>query len=96
MLIACREFGDFCASPDRNPSLRDQVLELGDAVFTELGRSRSLLGALSDDALGPRSLFAFGGAENFGVIRIEPSTLSVRIVDADGQERGSHTAGPER
>ena len=60
-------------------------------LSASLGRPRPL-----DDALGPRSLFAFGGAENFGVIRIEPSTLSVRIVDADGQERGSHTAGPER
>jgi alkaline phosphatase D len=56
-----------------------------------LGRPRPL-----DDALGPRSLFAFGGADNFGVIRIEPATLSVRIVDAAGQERGSHTTAPER
>ena len=72
----------------------------GDWSFHELiagplsastGRPRPL-----DQALGPRSLFAFGGGENFGVIRIERETLSVRIVDAAGQERGSHTIGPER
>ena len=60
-------------------------------LSASLGRPRPL-----DDALGPRSLFAFGGADNFGVIRIEPATLGVRIVDTDGQERGSHTMGPER
>jgi hypothetical protein len=30
------------------------------------------------------------------VIRIEPAMLSVRIVDAAGQERGNRTIGPER
>ena len=60
-------------------------------LSASLGRPRPL-----DDALGPRSLFAFGGADNFGVIRIEPATLGVPIVDTDGQERGSHTMGPER
>jgi len=30
------------------------------------------------------------------VVRIEQAGLSVRIVDAAGQERGSHTMGPER
>jgi alkaline phosphatase D len=56
-----------------------------------LGRPRPL-----DQALGPKTLFAFGGGYNFGVIRIERGTLGVRIVDAAGQERGSHTTAPER
>jgi len=60
-------------------------------LSASLGRPRPL-----DQALGPRSLFAFGGADNFGVIRIEEATLSVRIVDAAGQERGSYTIEPER
>jgi len=60
-------------------------------LSASLGRPRPL-----DQALGPRSLFAFGGADNFGVIRIEQATLSVRIVDAAGQERGSYTIEPER
>jgi hypothetical protein len=60
-------------------------------LSASLGRPRPL-----DQALGPRSLFAFGGADNFGVVRVEQATLSVRIVDAAGQERGSHTMGPER
>jgi alkaline phosphatase D len=60
-------------------------------LSASLGRPRPL-----DDALGPRSLFAFGGGENFGVIRIERGTLSVRIVDTAGQERGSHTMAPAR
>ena len=59
-------------------------------LSASLGRPRPL-----DDALGPRSLFAFGGAENFGVIRIEPAGLTVRIVDGAGQERGRQTLPAE-
>lgn len=60
-------------------------------LSASIGRPRPL-----DQALGSRSLFAFGDGENFGVIRIEPATFSVRIVDAAGRERISHTIGPER
>lgn len=55
-----------------------------------LGRPRPL-----DEALGPRSLFARGGLNNFGEVTIEPSHLRVRIIAESGEPLFSHTIGPE-
>lgn len=55
-----------------------------------LGRPRAL-----DAGLNPRSLFARGGVNNFGVVRVEPAHLTVRIVDEDGAVLFTHTIGPE-
>ena len=55
------------------------------------GRPRPL-----DQALGSRTLFAVGETDNFGVIRIEPATLTVRILDGTGRQLGTHTIGPVR
>jgi alkaline phosphatase D len=49
-----------------------------------------------DQALGSRTLFAVGETDNFGLIRIEPATLTVRILDATGRQLGIHTIGPGR
>jgi alkaline phosphatase D len=54
------------------------------------GRPRPL-----DQALGLRTLFAVGETDNFGVIRIEPATLTVRILDGAGRQLVTHTIGPE-
>jgi alkaline phosphatase D len=54
------------------------------------GRPRPL-----DAGLNPRSLWSLGGTANFGDIAIDPAGLTVRIVDAQGQTRFTHTIGPE-
>ncbi len=54
------------------------------------GRPRPL-----DAALNPRSLFARGGLNNFGEIRIEGTLLTVRIVDEHGSGLFTHTIGPD-
>jgi alkaline phosphatase D len=48
-----------------------------------------------DSALNPRSLFATGSTENFGLIAVDRTGLTVRIVDVDGRVRFTHTIGPE-
>jgi len=48
-----------------------------------------------DTALTPRSLWSLGGTANFGDIAIDATGLTVRIVDALGQTRFSHTVGAE-
>jgi alkaline phosphatase D len=48
-----------------------------------------------DARLTPRSLWSLGGTANFGDIAIDTTGLTVRIVDALGQTRFSHTVGPE-
>jgi len=48
-----------------------------------------------DARLAPRSLWSLGGIANFGDIAIDTTGLTVRIVDALGQTRFSHTVGPE-
>lgn len=40
-----------------------------------------------DRTLNPTRLFADGGFDNFGEIRLDASGLTVRIIDADGRER---------
>lgn len=59
-------------------------------LSASLGRPRPL-----DAGLNPRSLFALGGVENFGEIAVDPTGLSVRIVDVTGTVRFTHTIGPE-
>ena len=54
------------------------------------GRPRPL-----DQGLGPRSLFARGGAFTFGEVTIVPEHLTVRIVDDAGTVLFTHTVGPE-
>jgi alpha-D-ribose 1-methylphosphonate 5-triphosphate synthase subunit PhnG len=46
-------------------------------------------------ALNPRSLFARGGVFNFGEVTIEPSVLTVRLIDQTDTVMFSHTIGPE-
>ena len=48
-----------------------------------------------DAGLAPRSLWSLGGTANFGDIAIDATGLTVRIVDALGQIRFSHTVGTE-
>jgi hypothetical protein len=48
------------------------------------------------EALNPRSLWALGSVENFGVIAVDAASLTVRIVDTQGQVRHTHTIGPDR
>ena len=48
-----------------------------------------------DARLAPRSLWSLGGTANFGDIAIDATGLTVRIVDALGQTRFSHTIGAE-
>ncbi|MGH7307719.1 MAG: alkaline phosphatase D family protein [Candidatus Rokuibacteriota bacterium] len=54
------------------------------------GRPRPL-----DAALNPRSLFARGGLNNFGEIRIEGARLTVRILDEHGSGLFTHTIEPD-
>lgn len=60
-------------------------------LSASLGRPRPV-----DFGLNPRSLHALGGIENFGEIEVEPTSLTVRIVDVAGQVRFAHTIGSER
>ena len=55
------------------------------------GRPRPL-----DQALNPRSIWALGGVDSFGEVAVSASSLTVRIIDADGTVRYTHTMGPER
>jgi alkaline phosphatase D len=55
-----------------------------------LGRPRPL-----DLSLNPRSLFARGGVFNFGEVTIEPSVLTVRLIDETDTVMFTHTIGPE-
>jgi alkaline phosphatase D len=48
-----------------------------------------------DAALTPRSLWSLGGTANFGHVEIDATGLQVRVVDALGQTRFSHTVGAE-
>lgn len=48
-----------------------------------------------DTGLTPRPLWSLGGTANFGDIAIDATGLTVRIVDALGQTRFSHTVGAE-
>ena len=59
-------------------------------LSASLGRPRPL-----DAALNPRSLFATGGARNFGEVVLEDGRLTVRIVDEDGSTLFTHTTGAE-
>jgi alkaline phosphatase D len=54
------------------------------------GRPRPL-----DAGLNPQSLFARGGINNFGAITLEPTHLTARILDEDGNVLFTHTIGPE-
>jgi len=57
-------------------------------LSASLGRPRPL-----DDALNPRSLWALGGVVNFGEIAVDATSLTVRIIDADGQVRHTLAVG---
>jgi len=57
-------------------------------LSASMGRPRPL-----DDALNPRSLWALGGLLNFGEIAVEATSLTVRIMDADGRVRHTHSVG---
>jgi alkaline phosphatase D len=57
-------------------------------LSASMGRPRPL-----DDALNPRSLWALGSALNFGEIAVDATSLTVRIIDADGRVRHTHTVG---
>jgi len=59
-------------------------------LSASLGKPRPL-----DQGLNPRSLWSLGGVPTFGDISIDGAGLTVRIVDGLGQERVSHTIGPE-
>jgi alkaline phosphatase D len=48
-----------------------------------------------DRTLGPTQLFADGGFDNFGEIRLDAGGLTVRIIDADGRKRFVTTLSPE-
>ena len=48
-----------------------------------------------DRTLNPTRLYADGGFDNFGEIRLDASGLTVRIIDADGRERFGTTLLPE-
>ncbi|HSL50243.1 MAG TPA: alkaline phosphatase D family protein [Candidatus Deferrimicrobiaceae bacterium] len=48
-----------------------------------------------DTRLNPRSLWGLGGTANFGDIAIDASGLTVRIADALGDVRFTHTIGAE-
>ncbi|HXE00018.1 MAG TPA: alkaline phosphatase D family protein [Candidatus Acidoferrum sp.] len=54
------------------------------------GRPRPL-----DERLGPRTLFAQGGIYNFGEVTIDPTQLTVRLVDDQGTVLFTHTIAPE-
>jgi len=55
-----------------------------------LGRPRPL-----DLGLNPRSLFSRGGVFSFGEITVEPSVLTVRLIDETDSVMFTHTIGPE-
>jgi alkaline phosphatase D len=55
-----------------------------------VGRPRPL-----DLGLNPRSLFARGGVFSFGEITVEPSVLTVRLIDEADSVMFTHTIGPE-
>jgi alkaline phosphatase D len=59
-------------------------------LWASTGRPRAL-----DTGLRPRSLWSLGGAANFGEVAIDATGLTVRIVDALGNERFSHTLTSE-
>jgi alkaline phosphatase D len=59
-------------------------------LSASVGRPRPL-----DMALNPRSLFARGGVFNFGEVTVEPSVLTVRLIDETDTVMFSHTIGPE-
>ena len=61
---------------------------LAGPLSATMGRPRPL-----DDALNPRSLWALGGVLNFGEIAAGAASLTVRIIDADGRLRHTHTVG---
>jgi alkaline phosphatase D len=48
-----------------------------------------------DERLNPRTLFAQGGVFNFGEVTIEPTHLTVRLVDEPGTVMFTHTIAPE-
>ena len=48
-----------------------------------------------DRTLSPTRLFADGGFDNFGEIRLDAAGLTVRIIDTDGRERFGTTLLPE-
>jgi len=47
-----------------------------------------------DDALNPRSLFARGGTNNFGLVSVDATGLTVRFVAEDGSTLFTHTVAP--
>ncbi|HSE06951.1 MAG TPA: alkaline phosphatase D family protein [Methylomirabilota bacterium] len=54
------------------------------------GRPRPL-----DARLNPRSLWGLGGIANFGDVTVDAAGLTVRVVDAAGDVRFTHTIGAE-
>ena len=48
-----------------------------------------------DRTLNPTRLFADGGFDNFGEIRLDGGGLTVRVIDVDGRERFVTTISPE-
>jgi alkaline phosphatase D len=59
-------------------------------LSASFGRPRAL-----DAGLNPRLLFAYGGVNNFGEVRVEPAHLTVRIVAEDGAVLFTHTIRSE-
>ena len=59
-------------------------------LSASVGRPRPL-----DFSLNPRSLFARGGVFNFGEVTVEPTNLTVRLIDDTGAVMFTHTVGPE-
>ena len=59
-------------------------------LSASVGRPRPL-----DFSLSPRSLFARGGVFNFGEVTVEPTHLTVRLIDDTGAVMFTHTVGPE-
>ncbi len=58
-------------------------------LAASLGQPRPL-----DTSLNPTSLFAMGGAENFGEVTVTPAGLTVRIMDIHGGVRFTHAIPP--
>jgi len=44
--------------------------------------------------MNPRSLFARGGTNNFGLARVDATGLTVRFVAEDGSTLFTHTVAP--
>lgn len=59
-------------------------------LAASLGQPRPL-----DAALNPHTLFATGRVRNFGEVVVEPTHLTVRIVDEAGKVLFTHTIGPQ-